>query len=159
MQAALKNLICLSFIGGAALYLCPEGGVRRVLRILCAAIFAAAILKPLAGFDYELLSLEEARFASAEAEITRRAGTKEDTLKQLLLRENCERYIIDRGTELGLKIKEAAVELAQNPEGNRLPYKASIRAEGDETQAEALGRLIRDELGISTERQEWSLNE
>lgn len=159
MQAALRNLISISLVGGAALYFCPEGGARRILRILCAAVFAAAVLKPLGGFDYEQLSIEEARFAIAEAEISKKAEETQDMFRLLLLQENCEHYIMDRGTEFGLGMKDAAVELRQNPDGNWLPYMASIRAEGDETQAEKLCRLIREELGIPTERQVWSLNE
>ena len=159
MKNALQSLLSLSFIGGAALYLCPEGGVRRVLRILCAAIFAAAVLAPIREFDYDLLSLEQARIASAEAEIGRKAEATEDRLKKLLLQENCERYIVNRGRELGLAISSAAVELGKIESGEWLPWAVSIRAAGENAAAERLCRLIRDELGIPTERQVWSLNE
>lgn len=159
MQSTLRSLLFLSFLSGAALYLCPEGGVRRILRILCTALLAAAVLEPLADFDYELFSLEQARFAAAAAEIGRKAESNGQILKNLLLQENCERYIETQGQNLGLAIKSAEAELREAEDGQCLPYGVTIRYAGDKTAAERLSRLIRDELGIPAERQVWSLNE
>ena len=159
MQSAIRSLVSLSFISGAALFLCPEGGIRQILRILCAALFASAILTPLGGFHYEVMSQEEARFERAAAEISMKADTAEDRLKQMILRENCERYIVDRGQEHGLKITKAEVELKPDEGGQWLPYKVTVEALGEKTEAEEFRALIYEELGIPMERQVWSLIE
>lgn len=159
MQGALKSLISLSLFAGAALYVCPEGGPRRMLRLLSAAMLTAAILAPLRELDYDLLSLEEARFQGAEAEITHRAARAQDGMKKLLMEENCVSYIKSRGQELGLRIESAELELRQDAEGDWLPYALTLRASGPETGAESLRRQIALELQIPTERQVWFLNE
>ncbi len=155
MQNALRTLVGLSFFSGAVLWVCPEGGARRALKLLCTAVLAAAVLAPIREIDYDFLSLEQARFSSAEAEITSRAAQTQESLKKLLLKENCESYIIDRGRELGLTIHTAAVELRQEEGGEWLPRSVDITADGDEIQREELCKLIADKLGIPAERQVW----
>lgn len=159
MAAAVKSLIALSFCGGACLYLCPSGGVRRVMIPLFTAILIAAVLKPLGAFDFDLLSLGEARLGSAEAEIIQSAKQSGDTLKKLMLRQNCERYVETKAAECGMRSAEATVSLRLDDSGNWLPFSVSIRAAGAEEAAERVSALIRDELGIPVERQVWTLNE
>ena len=159
MQSALKSLVFLSFLSGAALYFCPEGGCKRVLKLLSAAIFVAVILSPLQELDYDVFSLEQARFASAEAEITHKTRLTEQMLKKALLQENCANYIASNARELGLSLKDAELELRQNDADEWLPYAITIRVTGEEDAAELLCRQIRDELGIPMERQVWTLNE
>ena len=43
MQSALRSLIAMSLIGGAALYICPKNGTRQVLKLLLTAILTAAV--------------------------------------------------------------------------------------------------------------------
>ncbi len=159
MRDMLGTLLSLSFFAGAAQYICPDGRAQRVLKLLCTAILAAAILSPLREIDYDLLSLEEARFAGAEAEITRRAEQTQEQMKKLLVQENCENYIINRGQELGLRISDVSVELKRDENGGWLPHAATIQAYGENAAAQDVGRLIAVELGIPAERQVWTLNE
>ena len=159
MKNALRTLVGLSFFSGAVLWLCPEGGARRALKLFCTAALAAAVLAPIREIDYDLLSLEQARFSSAEAEITSRAAETKDSLTKMLLQDNCENYITDRGRELGLTIHTAAVELRLDADGEWLPWSADITADGDETQIQELCKLTADELGIPAERQVWRIHE
>lgn len=158
MQNALRTLVGLSFFSGTVLWLCPESGARRALKLLCTAVLAAAVLSPIREIDYDLLSLEQARFSSAEAEITSRAAQTQESLTKLLLMENCESYITDRGRELGLTMQAVAAELRQNEGGEWLPWSAEITAEGDEKQIQELCKLIANELGIPAERQVWRIH-
>lgn len=158
MQEMFRTFIGLAFFSGAVLYLCPEGGARRILKLLCTAILTATVLSPMRTLDYELLSLEEARFTLAEAEIEKRSLQTGESLKKLLLQDNCEDYIISRGQELGLLVQSASIELIQEGDGQWLPYAAVIEASGPETAAQGLCRLLNTELGIPTERQVWTLH-
>ena len=159
IQTALKTLIALSFFGGAVLFLCPSGGVRRVMGLLFAAILIAAAIAPLRGFDFDLLSLGEAKRGSAEAEILQNSAESERLLKKLLLQKNCEQWLEEQASRLGLEIDGASVTLCRDEWGNWLPYAASIRAKGSREAAGRLGGKLCDELGIPTERQVWTLNE
>lgn len=159
MHGGLGSLIALSLFAGACLYVCPEGGARRVLKLLCAAMLTAAVLAPLRELDYDLLSLEQARFEGAEAEITRRASRSGESLQRLLVKENVENYIRTQGQALGLRVESAEAELRQDERGELLPWAVTIRAAGADTEAERLAGLLRTELGIPAERQEWILNE
>ena len=158
MQEMFKTLVGLSFCAGAVLYLCPEGSVRRVLKLLCTAILTAAVLSPLRSLDYDLLSLEEARFTVAETEISNRAGLTGDRMKKLMMQDNCTDYVLMRGEELGLNINETVIELRQDENGQWLPYAAEIDAVGLSAAAEELSRLLNSELGIPAERQVLTLH-
>ena len=159
MQAVLRTLIALSVFGGALLFLCPAGGVRRVMGMLFTAVLVTAAVAPVHGFDYDLFSLGEAKFNSAEAEIMLSRAKSETLLKKLLLQKNSERWLEEQASKHGLKVSGVTVELAQDEWGNWLPYAASVRADGSPEEAERLVGQLRDELGIPPERQEWTLNE
>ena len=69
MIEGLKSLVAISLLSGAALWLCPEGSAKRVTRVLCTALLVAAVAMPLRDFDFDALSLAEAKVNSAQAEI------------------------------------------------------------------------------------------
>ena len=108
-------------------------------------------------FDYDLLNLEEARFALAEAELSNRSLETGDSLKKMLLQDNIEHYIVSRGQELGLHIQSTVIELTKNGDGQWLPYAAEIEAMGPAEAAEELAGLLYREIGIPKERQVWTL--
>ncbi|MBQ7692551.1 MAG: hypothetical protein IJT29_02960 [Oscillospiraceae bacterium] len=159
MREGLYALIGLAFFCGAALYLCPEGGARRVLALLCTAVLTASVLSSLGEFDYASLTRFEARFNSAEAEITQTGRERGERLRLLLLEERAERYLAEKADALGLTLLEARIEAVRTEDGELLPYAASLRVAGAEESAEALSILLRDELKIPVERQEWRVNE
>ena len=159
MDKVLRPLISLSLFAGAVMHFCPAGGVRRVSKLLCAAILAASVLAPLRDFDYDRLSTEQVCFQSREDEITHKADRMQESMKKLFLEKNCEDYIESRGMEMGLKIQSVTIELEQGVGGEWLPFSASVFAAGPETEAKELSRLLASELGIPIERQVWTLNE
>ena len=127
--------------------------------LLFTAMLISSAIVPVCGFDYDILSIGEARLGSAEAEILHSGAESESLLKKLLLQKNCERWLEEQASEHGLNISSVRVELAQDEWGNWLPYAASVHADGRPEEAERLVGLLRDELGIPPERQEWTLNE
>jgi len=159
MRAALRSLIALSLLGGAALYLCPEVGGKRIMKLLVTAVLVAAALEPLRTLDYDLLSVEEARLSSSEIEIRLDSERKTDRLKEQLFRQNCERYITARAQALGLNVKEIEIALTGDSEESLRPESARLRVSGGAEEMERLCRLMRDELGIPVERQVWITDE
>ena len=159
MNEALRNVISLSFIGSAVLFFCPEGGVKRVLRVLCTAMLAAEIIAPIRVIDYNVFSAVEARFSSAEAELLQNAGRSERTLKRVFFEQNCEEYVKGKAGQLGLKVLELTFEFQENGEDSWQPVAITVHAAGAGESAELLSRLIRDDLGVPIERQVWILDE
>ena len=159
MRTMLRSLIALSLFGGAALYLCPEGGGKRVLKLLVTALLTAAALSPFHAPDFDFLSAEEAKLSSLEAKLLQDSARKQDTLKQLLLRQNCERYIVTRAQALGLRVERAEVELTDTGAQGLRPVSVTLKASGGAEELETLCELIRDELGIPVERQVWITDE
>ena len=157
MQDMFRTFVGLSVFAGAVLYICPEGGARRILRLLSAAILTATVLSTMGTFDYDLLNLEEARFAAAAAELSNRSFETGDSLKKMLLQENLEDYIVSRGQELGLLVQSTVIEFSRNEEGQWLPYAAEIEAAGPAEAAEELADLLNREIGIPKDRQVWTL--
>ena len=54
MRESLRELILLSALSGALLLLCPEGGVKRVLSILCTAALGLTVLPGVEAFSSDL---------------------------------------------------------------------------------------------------------
>jgi len=159
MRAALRSLIALSLLGGAALYLCPEGGGKRIMKLLVTAVLVAAVLEPLRTLDYDRLSVEEARLSSSEIEILYDSEQKVNRLKGQLLRQNCERYVTTQAQALGLNVKDIEITLSGDREESLRPESVTIKASGGAEEMERLCRLMRDELGIPVERQVWITDE
>ena len=159
MIAELKPVIAISFLSGASLWLCPEGSAKRVTRVLCTALLVAAVAAPLRDFDFDALSLAEAKVNSAQAEILNGGAERENLLRELVMAQNCEKYIMEKGSALGLRDLHATVELKADESGALLPYEATLSALGPPDSVERLQLVIRDDLGIPTERQDWSIHE
>ena len=159
MQTVLRSLIAQAFIGGAAVYLCPHGGTKRVIKILNAAILSAMVITPLHSLDYDYLSLAEAKLSSAQVRILQDSSQRGSSLKEQLFRQNCENYIKARAEEQGVRISAVRVELKKSGEESWQPYSVQLEARGNPEAMERICLLIRDELGIPAERQVWSENE
>lgn len=159
MQSALRSLIAMSLIGGAALYICPKNGTRQVLKLLLTAILTAAVLTPLCELDYDTLGLEEAKLSSAETRILQDSKQRQSSLKEQYFIQNCERYIRSHAEELGLHVKNIRLSVVRKGEESWAPFSVSMMITGSTEGMEELFQLIQTDLGIPAERQDWTLNE
>ena len=126
MIEGLKSLVAISLLSGAVLWLCPEGSAKRVTRVLCTALLVAAVAMPLRDFDFDALSLAEAKVNSAQAEIINGGMERENLLRELVMAQNCEQYIVEKGNALGLRDLHATVELKKDVNGAWLPWAATV---------------------------------
>ena len=159
MQTALRSLIAISLIGGAALYVCPKNGTRQVLKLLVTAILIAAVLTPLHELDYDTLGLEEARLFSAEAKILQDSRQRESSLKEQYFIQNCEGYIRSHAEALGLHVENIRLSAVRTGEESWEPFSVTMEISGSAEAGEELCRLICAELGIPAERQVWTVHE
>ncbi|MDO4990942.1 MAG: hypothetical protein Q4E45_10600 [Eubacteriales bacterium] len=158
MNSALRELIALSLILGLSLHLCPEGGVRQVLTVLSAALLGISVLSSFKGLDYDALALGNAKLREAERTITEDGERTSQKLNRLLIEEEYASYIRDRAESIGVGDLEVQVQVQWSYEGFWLPYAAHITGTVEPSKQTALERMIRDELGIPTERQYWYSN-
>ena len=133
--------------------LCPEGRPKRVLRAACGVVMAAALLSPVAALDTEALPKAMARYSEAARRQAESAAESADRLNRTIIESECEAYILDKATQLGLDGLRAEVTARWSDEGFWYPWEA--RLGGPESGRAELERLIEAELGIPAERQSW----
>lgn len=159
MPSALRTLIAMSLIGGAALHVCPKSGTKQVLKLLVTVILIAAVLTPLHELDYDRLGLEEARLGSAEERILQDSRQRERSLKEQFFIRNCENYVRVHAEELGLRVENIRLNVIRTGEESWEPLSVSLEVSGNPQAREQLCQRISTELGIPPERQVWTANE
>ena len=134
-----------------AMSLTPEGGVKRVLSLCCALAMVSAMLSPLGRGNMEgyAFALASAREAAEKAEIAGRENA--DRLSRRVIEAECEAYISDKGSELGLGRVRTEVR-AKWGDAFWYPYELWL----DTEPSEKLRIFIEGELGIPPERIHWS---
>ena len=134
-----------------AMSLTPEGGVKRVLRLCCTLAMATALIAPFGELDVEgyAFAVSAGREAAIKAENAGRENA--DRLSRRVIEAECEAYISDKGSELGLGNIKAEVR-AKWGDAFWYPYELWL----DTQPAEKLRIFIEGELGIPPERIHWS---
>lgn len=160
MTAELIRQICaLSIFCGAAMSLTPEGGVKRILAILCTAALMVTVLGALRSIDYEDYALEISRYREQEKSFLEQSTEMNERLNRLVIEEEYETYIMDKAREYGLAVERAEVDLRWSTDGLWVPESADIVCRATEEQRSLLTGIIQAELGIAAEKQRWSEDE
>lgn len=145
----------MSLLCGAALTMTPEGGVKRVTELLVTAVLVLTLISPFRELDFETYADITARRHEAEAELFSRAGEAEDRLNRLVIQREYASYIMDKAKNLGMELQTMEVEVQWSLDGYWAPYGSRISTQSGAKQREELGRILRDDLGIPYERQQW----
>lgn len=161
MMAFLRNWI-LALAGTAcvcamALAACPEGRVRRVLRLVCGAATAAALLSPVVKFDAPAYAQALGRYRQAAEAAASSAAGENDTLSRSIIQEKCAAYILDKADALGMEPGGTVRVRAEwsREDGCWLPAEAEIRISGSPEQISRLSAAVEAELGIPAASQRW----
>ena len=155
IQESIRQLCAVSIFCGAAINITPEGGVRRIMQLLCTAALTMAILSPIKEIDFDIYALETARLHEAESAINESAERIDGRLNRAVIEEQCEEYILDKAEELGANVSGVNVQAQWSLEGIWVPYSAEIDAPDIGSVKAALESVIENELGIPAERQMW----
>ena len=150
IQESIRQLCAVSIFCGAAINITPEGGVRRIMQLLCTAALTMAILSPIKEIDFDIYALETARLREAEAAINESAEKIDDRLNRAVIEEQCEEYISDKADSMGLAL-EARVT-AEAADGVPVPARVTLTGK----KSGELSRWLETELGIPAERQVWN---
>lgn len=149
--------LCAAAAGcAAALALCPEGRVRRVLRIVCGAVMAVALLSPVRAFDLDLYARAVAQYGEEARALGETAEAESDRLSRGIIEEECAAYIWDKADTLGLQVSSVQVGAHWSDDGCWYPWEAELAVTGDTAALEALSAAVESELGIPRARQQFT---
>ena len=134
------------------LELSPGGQVKNVLKALCGMLMAIALISPLLRLSLPEYSINLAKYRALGEEMVKAGQEEKDFLSRSIIEEECRAYILDKGRELGLEIRDAKVTVKWNGEGFWYPVECEIYAE----YSPRLVEIIAGELGIREESQKWT---
>ena len=151
----ILSLTGTALLASAALALAPEGGVKRVLKMLCGFALMAALLSLVTDLDTGGIAVALARYRDKADSLTQSAVSAGADQTRFIIERECEAYILDKATELGVQLRGVEVTVQWSADGFWYPAKAEI--EGDESTE--LARIVEADLGISRTNQIWSTDD
>ena len=150
MRSWLLGIVLTSLAGGLARQLAPQGKEQAMVRLIGGLLLTLAILRPLAGQDWERLDLKPGGFASQAEEQARAYRKNQQDAFSAIIAEKTEAYIWDKANRLGLTCT-VTVTTAAGESGIPLPDAAVIRG----PYSGELARCIEEEVGIPAEKLIW----
>lgn len=151
----LRGICAASIVYGVLLTLLPEGKERSMASLCATASLVTMFLSFVTAINWEGYSITLAKTRDAAAVIKSNAEESRNRLSRLVIEQECEEYIMDKATDLGLKLESVEISASWKKEGVWVPETAAITAEQNTDAAAKLASWIEAELGIEAARQEW----
>ena len=158
MRECVRELCVVSIFCGAVLSLCPEGGAKKILRILETAALLAVILNSVGKLDLETYSLQLARIHEMEEKLESDSIQLKSRLDRLVIEDEYVSYLEKRAEAAGINPIEIRILARWNKEGLWMPDSARIHLSSENGRYE-LAQILVGDLGIPAERQEWIIDE
>ena len=155
MARCIRELCVLSVFCAAAMQLAPEGGVKRVLSVLCTAALFSTALGAIRDIDYTAYALELAKNREREQRFLAESEDMRERLDRLVIAGEYEAYVMDKASQNGLTPVSAEVGLRWSIDGLWVPDSLELHYRGERRQAEKTAAAVTGELGIAPERQRW----
>ena len=154
----MREICSLSVFCGAVLSICPEGGVKRILRVLESVILLAVVIGHVGELDLSPYRIEAARLRERQQEILQGAEDRADRLDRLVIEEGYRSYIEKRAEAAGLHPKKIQIRARWSKEGLWVPESSCIWMLPEESTRE-LSEILAGDLGITADQQEWIRDE
>ena len=156
MSACIRTLCVLSVFSGFLLNLTPEGGSKRVLRLLSCAAILAVLLEGLGKLELTDGAFELTRRQESEQRLLDESVELRAELDRLVIEREYRQYIEERAAELFAPLEALELRTRRTEEGYWVPDSVRIVLRSPQAQ-EKLRRMLETELGIAPERQEWEI--
>ena len=98
----VRALCGAAVICAAAMALCPDGRVKRVLRLVCGLVMACALLSPVLELDFDAYSSALSGYGEAARAAAEGAQEEARLSSRGVIEEECAAYILDKAEALGL---------------------------------------------------------
>lgn len=144
------SLVTAALIGGIVTGFFPDGGFRRLLRLLCGVFLLTVVLAPVSALEMPDL---DGWLAGLDMDAWDAVQQGEDYVALQRRKGICERleaYILDKAAVLG-----ADVSARFTLDGQDLPRTVTLTGFCTPAQKQALARVLAEDLGIPEERQIW----
>ena len=150
LRSWLLGVVFTAFATELSVELVPKGRERTLVKMVCGALMALAMLRPLGAVRWEQESISVGDFSRQihlQAECYR---LEQEKVLSSIIAERTESYIWDKATELGL---ECTVRVTVSEGGNTvpLPERVGLGTEYDPV----LAVWIEEVVGIPAENQIW----
>lgn len=133
--------------------------MKQVLRLIAFVSLATAIVSAVVRLDFSSYAAALQRVRSASAWDAAAAEEQNRNMNRLLIESECNTYIVQRGTELGVPVAEARVTTSWDTQGCWAPERAEIVLSCPYDDTDALRDAITTELGIPGDLQTWSVKD
>jgi stage III sporulation protein AF len=153
----VEKLCVLSVFFGLALSLMPDGTVKKMAPAVGAAAMLLCLMDGMAAVDTEGLAMDIARYRELSETLTMDAEALHERLDRNLIEQECQTYIENKAEELGLQELTVRVAAEWSAEGFWLPESVCIEGQWSMQEKERLSQMIESQLGIPTQRQEWTI--
>ena len=154
LRSWLMGVISVSVLCAAADSLMPDGGVKKVGKLVCALAVLFVILQPLAtlrGMDLtELLTQYAGTIREEESSLQEQA----QYTQKAVIEEHCAAYISDKAAQFGA-VCRVEVECEFSDDGLYLPRSARLWGDFSDVVQSRLTQFLQQELGIPTEKQTY----
>lgn len=150
MKQWLLGIVLTAFAGGLARQLAPQGREQAMVRLVSGLLLTLAILRPLAGLEWEGAALEAGSFQAHTAEQAERYRKNQQEALSAIIAEKTEAYIWDKANQLGL---DCAVEVTTAAGESGIPLPDTVTILGP--YSPALAACLEEEVGLPAEKQIW----
>ena len=152
----ILRIVGAAMICSAVLALTPETTVKKAVRLVCGFVMLFALLSLGGNLNFDHYAGYLAQYRNEAAAFMQEAEEDNNRILRLIIEEECEAYILDKGKTVGIETVEASVLAKWSADGYWYPVKAEIVSDGTEAQNTRLAEYIEGDLGIPKENQTWS---
>ena len=142
--AAMICAVVMSFL--------RDGQAGQLLKLICAVVLTMAVLRPLARVDVGNFEMPDLPDGGSGREAARSGEEMARQTRARLIKEQTEAYILEKADDLGMTLQ---VEVEMGQWEPPVPIAVRLTGEAPDYLRRLLSQIIRQELGIEKEDQEW----
>lgn len=150
LRSWLLGVVFTAFAAGLAAELVPKGRERALVKMVCGALMALAMLRPLGAIRWESKNISVSSFSRQTEQQAEYYRSEQEKVLSAIIAERTESYIWDKATELGL---ECTVRVIVSAGESAVPLPEVV--ELDAVYDPVLAAWIEEVVGIPAEKQIW----
>lgn len=153
LKQYILTVVAAAVVCGLVLGLTGKRGTMgAVTKLLCGLFLSVTVISPFLGSElldfssYEDFWRTEADYHASYGVQTAAQSTRE------IIKDDCEAYILDKAISLGADIQ---VQITLSPDDPPVPQEITVTGSASPYARQALKRIIKEDMGISEENQQW----
>ena len=152
----ILGLAAASIIAAVLIAISPAGRSRKVTAFASGFLIIAAMIKPVAGFDFSTFSSAVMQYGTMGEEYSALLEKENNRLYAAIIEERSSAYISDKAISLGMGKIKVRVKTQKGDGDYPYPYEVYVSADYSQSQKEGLSNYLESEFGVPVSRQYWS---